>query len=188
MVHWCRSAVTRWGFESRKPDSIWVRLTGWWCFWELGQTDSVMGVLIDLFFNKQKETISFLYRLEEWSGWRSSLWSGACSDWRRRRGQFRPPYQLCTVPKSASAHADTCSLTHTAVARIQSVHATHCCVLQVWWECTDREWWWCTAINKASLKKEKRKVDQEKGQWGDKRCVLMVTVNGGMSRWDTVKR
>lgn len=92
-----------------------------------------MGVLIDLFFNKQKDTIRVFctgstgrVSGDHPSGPVLAATGGGSG------GQFRPSYQLCTVPKSASAHADTCSLTHTAVARIQSVHGTHCCVLQVW--------------------------------------------------------
>lgn len=92
-------------------------------------------------------------------------------DWRRQQGQFRPSYQLCTVPKSASAHADTCSLTHTAVARIQSVHATHCCVLQVWWGCTNREWWRWAAINKAGKKERKEEGVTIKGDSEDTVCT-----------------
>lgn len=94
------------------------------------------------------------------TGWKAGIsgdhpWSGAgAATGGGSRDRFRPSYQLCTVPKSASAHADTCSLTHTAVARIQSVHARHCCVLQVWWGCTNREWWWCTAVNKSNRKEE----------------------------------
>lgn len=122
-VHWCRSAVTRRGFENPKLDSIWVGVTCWGSFWELGQTkqtDSVMSVLIELFFNKQKDTIRVFC-----TGKKGSV-SGdhqfglvLAATWRRQWGQFRPSYQLCTVPKSASVHADTCSLTHTAVARIR---------------------------------------------------------------------
>lgn len=40
-----------------------------------------------------------------------------CSDWRRQdirrqQGQFRPPYQLCTVPQPTSVYTHTHLLTH----------------------------------------------------------------------------
>lgn len=43
-------------------------------------------------------------------------------DIRRQQGQFRPPYQLCTVPQPTSVLAHTCSLTHTAI----TLFSEHC--------------------------------------------------------------
>lgn len=82
---------------------------------------------------------------------------------RRQQGQFGPPYQLCTVPKSAfvraHTHTHTCSLTHTAVARIQSVSSLSCRFVMV----QKNGEWWCKAFKKP--KKEEVITAKGGGLW-----------------------
>lgn len=79
------------------------------------------------------------------------------------------------------AHTHTCSLTHTAVARIQSVSSLSCRSVRV----QKNGEWWCKAFK---MPKKEEVITAKGADCGTDTAELDVcTVNGEVASWDRIK-